>query len=575
MSRGIAIGTLVCLFGTRRQFFRRAVAEANIDIELDKFERSLADASARIDKEIEDVATNSVSAITEILQTHRLILTDPTLRSSIEENIRAGKMNAEWAVHTACELIAARFLEQSDPHLKEKRLDLEDVCDRVLACLGTAETELDLPSKSVIAAKEISPSMLINLAAKGIVGMISESGGWTSHTSILARELGIPAVTGLIDIFEQFENGKVVMVDGLSGDVIIQPKPETVQIKMGGATVAATQLSPITSERNFSTIDGREITIRTNTTTIEGYRTAQDFGAAGIGLFRSESLIGPDGSIPSEDDQTTRYIEIARGAGGDGVRIRTFDLDAGQFEPTRSLRQKNPALGLRAVRLGLTNPDLLKTQVRALLRGANDNRIGLVVPMVSGVSEIDAVKKIVESESIELRRSKVSIGTLDIGVMIEVPASVFVVDQLAAACDFLCLGTNDLAQYLLAADRDNESVSKWFRTLHPAMIRAVNRVIDQCRLAAKPLIVCGEMAGSPFYIPVLIGLGATELSMNPSSIAAVTRVISGISYDDAVQLVQRIEGLSDPDEMESIVAETARSKWQHLFAPGFLEMQSQ
>jgi len=571
VSRGVATGTIVCLFGTRRQFFRRSLTESEIESEVARVEQALAESVAKIETELAAIKATTMSSLSAILQTHQLILTDPILGSGILNNVTSGRMNAEWATQTACDSQADGLSTHSDPHLAEKRLDVEDVCDRILSCLGTAEGKLDLSVDSIIAAREISPSMLLRLSEKGIVATISESGGWTSHTSILARELGIPSVTGIREIFDHFESGQHAMVDGNSGEVTIHSKT------VSGASKPAIRkefLPPIRQYDSFSTIDERVITIRTNTTTVDGYHAAASLGAKGIGLYRSESLIGSDGIIPNEDQQTAAYEQIAKAVGSESIRIRTFDLDASQFDATRSLRQKNPALGLRAIRLGLTNVELMRTQARALLRASVENQIGVVVPMVTGVSDVVEVREIVDTEANRLETDEVAVGHIEIGAMIEVPSAVFVIDQLAARCDFFCLGTNDLAQYLLAADRDNEAVSKWFRTLHPAMLRAVRCVIDECRAADKPLVVCGEMAGSPFYVPVLIGLGATELSMNPNSIAAVSRIVNGIRYSDAVELVRDLETLSDADDMERIVTETAQSKWEHLFQPGFLENQS-
>jgi len=267
-------------------------------------------------------------------------------------------------------------------------------------------------------------------------------------------------------------------------------------------------------------------------------------------------------------------MSVANAIGGDALRVRTFDIDADQFLDATTQRQKNPALGLRAIRLGMVNQDLLIPQIRALLRASYDRNVGIIVPMVTGTSEIAAVRQIIEKESEQLALNGVSIGSPAVGAMIEIPSAVLVADQLANACDFLCLGTNDLAQYLLAADRDNESVSPWFRTLHPAMIKAVGHVIKSAVDASKPLTVCGEMAGSPFYVPVLIGLGAIELSMNPGSIEAVSKVVAGIAFEEAVKLVSEIEGLTTPDDIEAAVKSTALGKWAHLFSSGFLEVES-
>lgn len=571
VSRGISVGTIVCLYGTRRQFFRRSIAETEIDGELSRLTTAFADAARKLDSDIEQAAG---STLADILQTHKYILLDPSFRSLSDTNVSDKRMNAEWAVQSALDSFGDKLASGDDAHIQEKRLDLNDVGDRILAGLGTSEISIELGNDTIIAARELSPAMFMRLAEQGIVGVISESGGWTSHTSILTRELGIPAITGMTDLFDTFKNGMRVSIDGFTGEVVIDPveasgakAPDFIHMDRNPDSTIGTQA--------FETADGRAIRIRTNTTSVKGYYDASQLGASGIGLYRSESLIGNSDEIPTESEQVEKYNEIAEAVGDACVHIRTFDLDASQYPKTAGLRQKNPALGLRAIRLGLSNDELLRTQIRALLRSAADyTNIGLVIPMVSGMAEVVAVKAMIAEATRELENERLAYGSFEVGAMIEVPSSVLVIDQLAKACDFFCLGTNDLAQYMLAADRDNESVSKWFRTLHPAMLRAVKKVIDECNSANKPLVVCGEMAGSPFYVPVLIGLGATELSMNPSSISSVATVVSGIEYRDAVDLVSQLSELSDPDAMEHLVAEIAQTKWPHLFAPGFLELQT-
>ena len=406
-----------------------------------------------------------------------------------------------------------------------------------------------------------------------MIGIAAETGGWTSHTSILAREAKIPAVSGIAKIGKRIRDGQSVIVDGFLGQVIIEPSDATLNAYTSSIPGIMPDVASADLEfKPLTTLDGRKIVIRTNTVSIDSYRSAALNGARGIGLFRSESLIAKFKRIPTEDEQTMEYVAFAEATGEDGVRIRTFDIDADQFFNAAAPRQKNPALGLRAIRLGMRDPDLLIPQIRALLRASYGREIGVIVPMVTGVSEIAAIRRIMAEETDKLASGGTSIGSPGVGAMIEIPSAVMVADQLADACDFLCLGTNDLAQYLLAADRDNESVSPWFRTLHPAMIKAVGDVIKSAANGSKPLTVCGEMAGSPFYAPVLIGLGATELSMNPGSIEAVSRVVAGIAFDEARQLVSEIKILTTADEVEAVVKATAETKWAHLFYSGFLDL---
>ncbi len=575
VSRGIAVGRIVCLFGAKRQFVRKSISESQVEAEIERFRLAVKSSTESIEYEISAADHDRNTAASEILQSHRTILRDPSLQAQIIDQIKGERVNAEWAVFSAFGNASVRFISQPDERLKEKHLDVEDVCERILLSLGVEDTPIDLQPNSIVAAKEVSPAMFLNLAAKGMIGIIAESGGWTSHTSILAREAKIPAITGVHRVLESFVNDVWVGVDGFSGEAIINPSDETVKrLEDPKHSYSAPTEINLESNQSLTTLDGRPIILRTNTGNISSYQDAHRSGAKGIGLFRSETLIDVFGRIPNEDEQAKYYTELAKATAEYGIRIRTFDIDESVLDPKFSVRQKNPALGLRAIRLGLVREDLLRTQISALLRASVDTNIGVVIPMVSGTSEITQVQQMVSEESKRLEKEGVSFGRFDLGAMIEIPSAVLVADQLANICDFLCLGTNDLAQYLFAADRDNQSVSKWFRTLHPAMIRAVKRVIDECHKVNKPLVVCGEMAGSPFYVPVLIGLGVTELSMSPSSIGPVSRVIGGIAYDETVDLVRNARQLVSADEIEDLVHSISLREWSHLFSPGFLEMQS-
>jgi phosphotransferase system enzyme I (PtsI) len=575
VSRGVAVGTAVCLYGTRRQFFRRQIALEELEAEIARLDAAFGSAGAAIEEDILRLERGARNAASDILDSHLLILKDPTVRTRVVETIETQLINAESAVYDVFEEVASRFRANPDQALREKSLDVEDVCDRLLTALMPESETVTPKPNSVLIAKEIRPSSLFEIIDSGVVALASESGGWTSHTSILAREAKIPAVTGIAKIGKQIHDGQKLIIDGLSGQVIIDPSEDTTAAYASlGQTREIFSRSGFKPEGQLATLDGREIVVRTNTVSVNSYRSAAGNGARGIGLFRSESLIGKFKRIPSEEEQTKEYVALADATGEDGVRIRTFDIDADQFLHIAAQRQKNPALGLRAIRLGMTDPELLIPQIRALLRASHQRNIGIIVPMVTGTSEIAAVKHIVEKEAEQLLSNGIPIGYPSVGAMIEIPSAALVADQLSEVCDFLCLGTNDLAQYLLATDRDNESVSGWFRTLHPAMIRAVGNVIRSAAEASKPLTVCGEMAGSPFYVPVLIGLGATELSMNPGSIEAVSRVVAGIAFEEASQLVSQIEGLATADEIEAVVISTAEAKWAHLFPSGFLDMQT-
>jgi phosphotransferase system enzyme I (PtsI) len=566
VSRGVGIGKAVCLFGERRQFIRTEIPASRVVAELSRFENASAAALKTLNSEVDRADSDGRSSIAELLEGHSLVLRDPDLNNRISKTITNDLVNAEWAIRSTFDLYSAQFNKESDPHLREKYLDLEDVAERLLSELSGQTGVPQFDKRSVVAASELRASTLLQLSDAEVAGIVTEHGGWTSHYSILAREFGIPCVTGIVALFRHIANDTIIGVDGNIGEVIFDPSDDVIsefhEVSNGARRFSgASKLKPGDA---LQTLDGRPIRLLTNTTSIESYASAKRSGAKGIGLFRSEALIGKYGGVPNEAEQAEEYRQIADATGTDGVSIRTFDIESEN-------RQKNPALGLRAIRLGLQRPELLLPQIRAILRASHDGKIKIVIPMVTDAEEMRSVRALVDEQSKDLSVRGIAIGQPEIGAMIEIPAAALLADQIIEASDFLCLGTNDLAQYVLAADRDNEKISNWFRTLHPAMLRLVRSVIETCRTYDKPFVVCGEMAGSPFYVPVLIGMGAVQLSIGPRSIEPVRRVAAGIAFEEAAELVGEIMKFTGPDDVERAVAETAKSKWLHLYPDGFFE----
>ena len=367
-------------------------------------------------------------------------------------------------------------------------------------------------------------------------------------------------------------SGDSILVDGFEGTVTLNPSPTSVgKVKTSNGHRGRSQNEQDTSFNGpIKTLDGREIKVRANFDIAESFKRARKLGAQGIGLFRSEYLFNRNKGFPSENEQTRTYRQIADYAGIQRARIRTFDLGVDQVSGQSSRREKNPALGLRGIRLGLSSTKHFRTQIRALLQASVASNIDIILPMIAGVDEIRRVKTIVERESADLLQKGVEIGSTRLGVMIEVPAAVFAIDSILAEVDCVLLGTNDLVQYILAVDRDNEAVASWFRTLDPAVLSALKTVIDAANIAGKPLVICGEMAGSPFYVPILLGMGASELSMNTNSISRVRSVVTGIAHEETRELFAAIVPLRTASEIEAKVEAFINDRWSHLFPPEFL-----
>ncbi len=569
VSRGVAIGKVVCLYGRKRQFYRVEIKENQIERELRRFHAAVRLAKRHLKNA--GVQKNEIfgEKTANIFDAHLLMLEDKSLLGKIENQIRDQKVNAEWAVKVVTDKYIAQYKSIADDHFRERYIDLEDIADRILTALGGGgRPNINLEKNAVIVAKEVRPSTLIELAQGDPKAIITEHGGWTSHTFILARELNLPAVTGLKGILRRVQAGENIVVDGYNGQVVLNPSAATLNDFEAAAAEFQTHPSEKASDvpHVLKTLDGQEIVIRANFDLPRGYLQAKRFGANGIGLYRSEFLFNQFKGFPSELEQIRAYKNIAGLAGEHGVRIRTFDLSVELLVDQSGEKEQNPALGLRAIRLSMKRKQQFRIQLRALLQASFEDRIDIVLPMVSDISEIRETKRILEQERKYLTKRKIKYGNPRLGAMIEVPASVFIVDEIARETDFLCLGTNDLVQYLLAVDRDNESVAEWFRTLHPAVLKAIKTVLKAGERSGIPVIVCGEMAGSFYYVPILIGLGATELSMNVNSIPRVRKIVAGIAAEEAREIVRLLEKCPTSDEIENLVRERFLQKWSHLYS---------
>lgn len=567
VSRGVAVGKIVCLQNLKRQFYRINLKNSEIKSEIRRFHSAVRQAARQLKNINAQKSEFARENKTSILDAHLLMLEDESLLSKIEKVVEAEKINAEWAVKIVTDDYIANFKNVADKHLRERYIDLEDVSERLQTALGGEKSIVQLEENSIIVAGDLKPSTLIELIDCRPRAIITERGGWTSHTFILARELNLPAVTGLKGILRRVQTGDEVIVDGFNGNVILHPKRETAR----KYTREAAHFREAGFEKNepvkspLTTLDGREIIIRANVDLPNGYAKAKQCGASGIGLYRSEFLFNRNKGFPTEQEQIEAYENVAKLVGEDGVRIRTFDLTIEHSAEETAEKEPNPALGLRGIRLGLSHKKQFRTQLRALLRASAENKIDILLPMISDVSEILQTKAVLEKEKLNLKKQKIKFGNPRVGAMIEVPATIFIIEEIAAAVDFLNLGTNDLVQYLLAVDRDNESVAEWFRTLHPAVLRSIKKVIAAANAGKIPLVICGEMAGSPIYAAILIGLGADELSMNPNSISRVRKTIAAIAFEEAEEIAEELLKCPTAEAVERLAQNLSIKKWSHLF----------
>jgi phosphotransferase system enzyme I (PtsI) len=565
VSRGLAVGRIVTIHGENKQFYRTSIAPDKIDKEIIRYRIAHKTAERQLRKVGSSLEHSSNSAA--IFDMHRAILEDSTLSEKIENAITEQRINAEWAVKLVTDEYIAKYRAIPDEHFRDRYIDVEDIADQLQTALGGKRHPIRIPRGSIIAAKELRPSTIAELGPNYLGGIISESGGWTSHSFILARELEIPAVTGVRKLLRRVKTGDRVVLDGFDGTVLLNPEESTIR----SITTAYESRRPAIVKESpqptgpIQTLDGRRIEIRANFDIASSFNRAKDLGARGIGLFRSEYLFNRFKGFPGEAEQIKVYREIAKYAGADRARIRTFDLSVNQIIESPARRDKNPALGLRGIRLSLTHQKHFRTQLRALLQSSATKNIDVIIPMVSGVDEVRAVRALLIEEAELLRKRGVPFEMPRLGAMIELPSAVFAIESLLVELDCICIGTNDLVQYTLGVDRDNEAVAVWFKSLHPSIIASLKRVLDAANAASKPAVVCGEMAGSPFYVPILIGLGATELSMNVNSITRVRRVIGGIAFDETRELLSAILSCGTVEDVESAAREFVEEHWSHLF----------
>jgi phosphotransferase system enzyme I (PtsI) len=572
VSRGVATGKVTWLYGQKRQFYRIELKENQIEGELQRFHAAVRLAKRQIKKIASQTKESARTNKTSILDAHLLILEDKSLSAKIADNIKLEKVNAEWAVKVVTENYIADYKSFTSTHLRERYIDLEDVSNRLLTVLGGEKPNF-LPQKNaIIVAKDVKPSSLIELSESNPKAIITERGGWTSHTFILAREMNLPAVSGIDGVLQKIETGDEVIVDGYNGKIILYPTERNLrEYKIAAKKFKDGREENLSTKKgNLKTLDGREIIIRANADSPQGFAKAKQFGTHGIGLYRSEFLFNQYKDFPTEQQQIRAYKKIARFVGEEAVHIRTFDLTSEQLANEYSEKESNPALGLRGIRLSLSHSEQFRIQLSALLQASAGNNIAVVLPMISDVSEIFFAKKILQEEKEKLKKRKIEFGNPCLGAMIEVPSAVFTADEIARETDFLNLGTNDLVQYILAVDRDNPAVADLFRTLHPAIIRAIKTVLTAGEKNDVPVIVCGEMAGSPFYAPILIGLGAKVLSMNVNSISRVRKIVSGIAFEETQEIVKIIEKCQTADEIEDLVRNYFAEKWSHLFSSDIL-----
>ncbi|MEH7475630.1 phosphoenolpyruvate--protein phosphotransferase, partial [Priestia megaterium] len=498
----------------------------------------------------------------EIFEAHLLVLSDPELINPIKDKITNENVNAEHALDEVAAMFINMFESMDNEYMKERAADIRDVTKRVLAhLLGVNVSNPSLISEEVvIIAEDLTPSDTAQLNRKFVKGFTTDIGGRTSHSAIMARSMEIPAVVGTKTVMEDIQNGVLVIVDGLDGEVIVDPSEETVKAYEKKAAEYAEQKAEWAKLVNEKTVsaDDHHVELAANIGTPEDVKGVLENGGEGVGLYRTEFLYMGREDLPTEEEQFTSYKTVLERMEGKPVVVRTLDIGGDKELPYLNLpKEMNPFLGFRAIRLCLEMQDMFRTQLRALLRASVYGNLKIMFPMIATVDEFRQAKAILLEEKAKLQQEGVQVSEdIEVGMMVEIPSSAVIADLFAKEVDFFSIGTNDLIQYTLAADRMNERVSYLYQPYNPAILRLVNMVIKAAHKEGKWVGMCGEMAGDEIAIPILLGLGLDEFSMSATSILKARSQIRQLSKADIEPHLDTILSMSSTEEVIEFVKST-------------------
>ncbi|MEH7128870.1 phosphoenolpyruvate--protein phosphotransferase [Neobacillus drentensis] len=543
-SNGIAIAKAYRLVEPDLSFEQKKIEDT--DAEVDRFRRAMSKSKAELEA-IRDRAKVDLGADkAAIFEAHLLVLSDPELNAPIEYKIQSDKVNAESALKETADMFIMMFEQMDNEYMRERAADIRDVTKRVLAhLLGVQLVNPSMIAEEVIiVAEDLTPSDTAQLNRQFVLGFTTNIGGRTSHSAIMARSLEIPAVVGTKTATEEINNGDLVIVDGLKGEVHINPTPELVEQYRKvheGYEAQKAEWAKLVNEPTVSS-DNHHVELVANIGTPKDLKGVIENGGEGVGLYRTEFLYMGRDQLPTEDEQFESYKAVLEGLTGKPVVVRTLDIGGDKELPYLDLpKEMNPFLGFRAIRLCLEEQDIFRTQLRALLRASIYGNLKIMFPMIATLDEFRAAKALLEEEKQKLlaEGQKVS-DEIELGIMVEIPSTAILADQFAKEVDFFSIGTNDLIQYTMAADRMNQRVSYLYQPYSPSILRLVKMVIDASHAEGKWTGMCGEMAGDETAIPLLLGLGLDEFSMSATSILKARSQIRNLKKSDMEKLAQEV-----------------------------------
>jgi phosphotransferase system enzyme I (PtsI) len=562
VSAGITIGHAHLVSSARLEAAHYEIPETAVQGEIFRFDAAIARAKqelAALEGQIPEDAPGEFAAFINL---HRMILEDSSLSQAPRELIRERRTNAEWALVQQMETLVAQFEEMEDPYLRERRQDIEQVVERVLKALAGAQGQPEpLPSAEgnlIVVAHDLSPADMILFKRHQFGGFVTDVGGVTSHTAIVARSLNIPALVGLHHARHMVRENDVLIVDGLQGVLVVDPDPVVLaeyRLRQSQHRLERQKLKRLKTTPS-ATLDGTPIELFANIELPQDIGEVQDSGAQGVGLFRTEFLFMNRKVLPTEDEQFEAYRDVAKAMDGRPVVIRTLDLGADKaLSGSEPVEMPNPALGLRAIRYCLAEPQLFLAQLRAILRASKFGKIRILLPMLAHAHEIDQSLAMVKQAKQQLEDKDIAYDqAIEVGGMIEVPAAALALPMFMRRLDFLSIGTNDLIQYTLAIDRTDDAVAHLYDPLHPAVLHLIAHTIQAANRSGTPVAVCGEMAGEARLTRLLLGFGLRNFSMHAQQLLAIKERVLRTNLAEAQVLAQRVLRQSDPAKTRELLA---------------------
>lgn len=550
VSDGIGLGKVVILKENELKIEKQKIEDISAEKQL------VYNSIKEVENEIEDLIQNISGTEKEIMQAYLMILQDPNLTEEIIKIMEQEKCNSLYAVETGLNKIIKTFEEMDDPYMSARSRDIEDMKKRILSkMLNIKEIDLSkLPENTILVAKELSTSDTAKMNLKNISGIITEIGGVNSHMAIIARTNEIPAIVGIKHIFENIKESDYIALNGKTGEIFLNPKQEKIEELTKNQESLKQEKLELEKYKNEKTItkDGHQVELLANIGGPQDIQIVIDNTAEGVGLLRSEFLYMDAIDFPSEDEQFIAYKKIAESLENKRLVIRTLDIGGDKDLKYMKLpKEENPFLGYRAIRIYLDNVDLFKVQLRAILRASSYGNVSIMFPMISSVDELRKSKEIIEEVKKELNSKNIKFNeNIEVGIMIEIPSSAIMADELAKECDFFSIGTNDLIQYTIAVERGNEKLTNLYSHYNPAVIRLIKSAIDGAHKNGILCGMCGEAAGDVNFIPLLVGLGLDEFSMNANKILSVRKLITGLNFEECKKLANNVLHLASTEEVK-------------------------